>query len=95
VPFRTAHHIVGGLVAMAEAGGVQLAELPDAAFAAALREAGDDVARRLADDAAIAADLRAASTVEAAVSGPDVVGGTAPGRVAAALAAARERLGSV
>jgi argininosuccinate lyase len=93
VPFRSAHHVVGALVGVAEREGGRLAELPDDAFAEALRASDDETARSLADDPSAAGALRDASTVEAAVSGPDVVGGTAPGRVREALAAARARLG--
>jgi argininosuccinate lyase len=93
VPFRSAHRIVGALVRAAEDGGVALAGLDDAAIAGALRASDDPAAARLADDPGIAADLRTNATVEAAVRRPDVVGGTAPGRVAAELAAAAARLG--
>jgi argininosuccinate lyase len=92
VPFRAAHHVVGGLVAAAERGGIGLAELPDGTIAATLAASPDSVAATLAADPAIGADLRAAGTIEAALASCDVVGGTAPGRVAAALVAARERL---
>jgi hypothetical protein len=37
--------------------------------------------------------VRAAASIEAALASADVVGGTAPERVRAALRAARERLG--
>jgi len=92
VPFRTAHHVVGTLVARAEAGASSLAGLDDAAFSAVLGEADDDAARRLASDKGIAAQLRDAATIEAALASCDVEGGTAPGRVEAALKAARTRL---
>ena len=46
VPFRAAHHIVGGLVGGAEAEGIAtLAALPDEAFRAALDGSDDPVAR--------------------------------------------------
>jgi argininosuccinate lyase len=93
VPFRTAHHVVGALVARADAAGVSLGSLDDTAFSAALGEAGDDDARRLASDKGIGAQLREAATIEAALASCDVEGGTAPARVAAALTAARKRLG--
>jgi argininosuccinate lyase len=94
VPFRAAHHIVGGLVGGAEAESIgTLAGLPDEAFRAALDGSDDAVARRLAHERGIAAALRAAATVEGSLAAADVVGGTAPGRVAAALAAAKARLG--
>jgi argininosuccinate lyase len=95
VPFRTAHHIVGGLVGGAEAEGIPtLAGLPDEAYRAALDGSDDPVARSLAKEKGIAAALRAASTVEGSLAAADVTGGTAPARVAAALAAAKARLAS-
>ena len=94
VPFRAAHHIVGGLVGGAEAEGIAtLAGLPDEAFRAALDGSDDPAARRLAHERGIAAALRAAATVEGSLAAADVVGGTAPNRVAEALAAAKGRLG--
>jgi argininosuccinate lyase len=94
VPFRAAHHIVGGLVGGAEAEGIPtLAGLPDEAFRAALDGSDDPVARRLAKEKGMAAALRAAATIEGSLASADVTGGTAPDRVAAALAAAKERLG--
>jgi len=94
VPFRAAHHVVGGLVAEAERRRIGLADLDDGAITAALAESRDATAATLAADSAIGAELRAAASVEAALASCDVVGGTAPGRVADALAAARERIGS-
>jgi argininosuccinate lyase len=47
----------------------------------------------LASDKRIAAELRGAATIEAALASCDVEGGTAPARVKSALAAARKRLG--
>jgi argininosuccinate lyase len=93
VAFRAAHHVVGSLVRVAEARGVALADLADVDFAAALAASEDEAARGLAAVADIASDLRASSTIEAAIARPDVIGGTAPGRVAAELAAAARRLG--
>jgi len=92
VPFRVAHRVVGRLVSEAERQGIGLDAVPDAVIAAALAEGPDAVAAGLAGDPALPGELRAAASVEAAVAACDVVGGTAPGRVAAALAAARERL---
>jgi argininosuccinate lyase len=93
VPFRAAHHIVGGLVGGAEAEGItSLAALPDEAFRAALDGSDDPAARALAHERGIAASLRGAATIEASLAAADVVGGTAPDRVAGALAAARSRL---
>ena len=92
VPFRAAHHIVGSLVGAAERRGIALDELDDETIRAALQAAEDDVARGLSDDAGIAAAVRASASIEGALAAADVVGGTAPARVAAALRAARERL---
>jgi hypothetical protein len=41
----------------------------------------------------MAAQLRAAATIEGSLASADVIGGTAPARVASALAAAKARLG--
>jgi len=93
VPFRAAHHIVGGLVGGAEAEGIPtLAGLPDEAFRAALDGSDDPTARALAHRRGIAKTLREAATLEGSLASADVVGGTAPGRVADALAAAKARL---
>jgi argininosuccinate lyase len=93
VPFREAHHIVGSLVAVAEAADLELTELPDADVAAALAASDDPVAAGLASDGAVGARLRAAAELESALARPDVIGGTAPARVQAELDAAAERLG--
>ena len=93
VPFRAAHHVVGSLVAQAEADGIGLDAVPDAMVGLALGASGDGTARELASEAGIGDEVRSAASVEGAIAALDVVGGTAPGRVAAALAAARERLG--
>jgi argininosuccinate lyase len=93
LPFREAHHVVGSLVAEAERSGSQLWEIGDATIAAALRASADEVARRLADDRSVPDLVREAATLEAALGRPDVVGGTAPRRVAAELHAAAVRLG--
>jgi argininosuccinate lyase len=77
VPFRDAHRRIGRLVALAEDAGVDLVDLPDDALCEALPEL----------DGAVRPSL------EEAVAAADVLGGTAPGRVVAALAAVRERLG--
>jgi argininosuccinate lyase len=94
LPFRVAHHVIGGLVATAEAAGIGLAELDDRTIQAALTGAGDPGAGALAAEPALPAALRAAAAVEAALASCDVEGGTAPARVAAAIAAATERLGA-
>jgi argininosuccinate lyase len=95
VPFRAAHHIVGGLVGGAEAEHKPtLASLPDEAFRSALDGSDDPVARSLAKEKGIGATLRGAASIDGALESADVIGGTAPARVAAALEAARVRLGS-
>jgi argininosuccinate lyase len=93
VPFRTAHHVVGSLVAQAEEAGVGLDGIPDSMIGLALGAAGDETARSLAEDPAVGGSLRAAAAIDGALASCDVIGGTAPVQVAAALAAARERLG--
>jgi argininosuccinate lyase len=93
VPFRVAHHIVGLLVAQAEAEGIGLEAMPDALITEALAAADDDAARGLAVKAGIGDQVRQAASVEGALETCDVIGGTAPRRVAEALAAARARLG--
>jgi hypothetical protein len=65
-------------VAEAEASGTDLADLPVATLGAALPELHGTPMPSLAD----------------AVASADVHGGTAPNRVRAALAAARERIGA-
>ena len=92
VAFRAAHHVVGSLVAAAEGAGASLDALHDATIAAALRDSPDAVAQRLADEPEIGDALRQAAAIDAALASSDVIGGTAPKRVAEALRAARERL---
>ncbi len=77
LPFRQAHHVVGGLVRRCETSGRGLADLG----LADLREA-----HTLFDQDAVG------MTIEHALAARDVPGGTAPARVAAALAEARARL---
>ncbi|MEW5989982.1 MAG: argininosuccinate lyase [Chloroflexota bacterium] len=95
VAFRSAHHVVGALVAAAEARGVGLDGVTDEEVGAALRSVDDAVATSLAAGVGqgVADDVRAAASIEGAVAAMDVLGGTAPARVRAALVAARERLG--
>jgi argininosuccinate lyase len=93
VAFRVAHHIVAALVDEAERGGVGLDALDDAVIAAALSASDDSIAIALVGDATVPGELRAAAGLEGAMAGCDVIGGTAPRRVAAALAAAKARLG--
>ena len=93
VAFRAAHHVVGALVAEAERAGVGLDALDDATIAAALATSDDSIAIALVGDVAVPGELRAAAGLEGAMAGCDVTGGTAPRRVATALAAAKARLG--
>jgi argininosuccinate lyase len=93
VPFRSAHHIVGALVAAAERDGVErLADMPAETLAALLAASDNAAARHLADEPGTAAALLALATVEGSIAAADVTGGTAPARVAAAIADARRRL---
>jgi argininosuccinate lyase len=93
VPFRVAHHVVGSLVTQAEEAGLELGDVSDGMIGMALGAAGDETASGLAEDPAIGEELRAAADLDAALGTCDVVGGTAPHRVAAALAAAKARIG--
>ena len=93
VPFRVAHHVVGSLVAEAEEEGIGLDAVPDAMIGLALGAAGDETGPRARRRAGIGDEIRGAASVEGALETCDVVGGTAPRRVAEALAAARRRLG--
>jgi argininosuccinate lyase len=93
VAFRAAHHIVGSLVAEAERAGVALDSVDDATIAAALAASDDAALGAIRGEATLPAELRAAAGLDGALASCDVIGGTAPQRVAAALAAARERLG--
>jgi argininosuccinate lyase len=94
VAFRAAHHVVGTLVAEAARAGVGLEALDDATIAAALATSDDSIALTILGDSTLPGELRAAAALEGALAGCDVLGGTAPRRVAAALAAARARLGA-
>ncbi len=78
VPFRDAHHLAGRVVLEAEAAGRELWELPIEAYRSVYQGFGEDVLDSV--------------TVEGAVRAKDVTGGTAPGRVAEALRAARSSL---
>jgi argininosuccinate lyase len=93
VPFRAAHHMVGGLVATAEQRGIGLEQLDEGSIAQALADSGDQTARALATDPSVPGVLLAAARVDDALARFDVIGGTAPKRVRAALGAAAERLG--
>ena len=92
IPFRAAHHVVGALVAFAEKDGIGLDAVSDAAVATALAGIDDPTAAALAGETGIGNELRAAASIDGALASCDVIGGTAPARVAAALTAARERL---
>ena len=92
IPFRVAHHIVGSIVAQAEEAGLRLDETPDPMIGLALGAAGDPTAQSLAADETIGEVVRGAASVDGALASCDVLGGTAPTRVAEALAVARRRL---
>jgi argininosuccinate lyase len=68
LPFRSAHHVTGRLVAMAEARGVDLADL--------------SLAEMQSVEAGISADVFNVLTVEASVASRTSYGGTAPANVA-------------
>ncbi len=72
LPFRSAHHVTGRLVARAEARGVGLAEL--------------SLAEMQAEEAGITEDVFGVLSVEASVASRVSYGGTAPARVAAQAA---------
>jgi argininosuccinate lyase len=92
VAFREAHRIVGSLVAQAEASGVGLDAVEDSMIGLALGSTSDATGRALATDTSIGDLLRQAASVDGALASCNVEGGTAPARVAAALAAATARL---
>lgn len=92
IPFRAAHHVVGALVAAAEKEGIGLDAVPDTAIGSALAGSDDPAAVALGNDPGIRDELRAAASIDGALASCDVIGGTAPARVAAALRTARERL---
>jgi argininosuccinate lyase len=81
VPFREAHHVVGGLVRAAEELGVELRDLPRTRLAEAHPALGSDEAARVLDP-------------EKAVEQRDLVGGPARRRVVAAIEDARARWSS-
>ena len=58
----------------------------------ALGASGDATAAGAGRGPGIGDELRAAASIDGALASCDVIGGTAPTRVAAALAAARQRL---
>ena len=77
IPFRQAHHVTGEIVKRAEASGRSLAEMP--------------LAEMQAIEPAITASVYDVLDVERSVASRTSFGGTAPDRVRAAIAAARER----
>jgi argininosuccinate lyase len=79
LPFRTAHHVTGRLVAAAEAKGSDLAGL--------------SLAEMQAVEPRITEDILSVLTVEASLASRTSFGGTAPANVAAQATAWRERLG--
>jgi argininosuccinate lyase len=93
VPFREGHHLVGTLVARAEATDVELTGLPDAEIVEVLATSSDAAAQAAAADPAVPAGLRDAARLERALARPDVIGGTAPARVQRELTAHAVRLG--
>ena len=95
IPFRVAHHVVGSLVAQAEEAGLQLDAVPDSMIGLALGASGDAGAQALAADDTIGDTLRGAASVDGALASCDVIGGTAPTRVAEALDATKRRLDGV
>ncbi len=78
VPFRVAHEVAGRCVAVAEAGGKDLADLT-----------GAELARI---DRTLTPAVREVLTVEGSLASRDAVGGTAPARVAEQIAALRIRI---
>jgi argininosuccinate lyase len=78
LPFRTAHHVTGRLVARAEARGVELAGLT--------------LAEMQEEEADITEDVFAVLTVQASVASRTSYGGTAPANVAAQAARWLEQL---
>ncbi len=78
LPFRTAHHVTGRLVARAEARGVGLAEL--------------SLGEMQAEEPGITEAVFGVLTVDASVASRTSYGGTAPGLVAAQAQAWTERL---
>ncbi len=92
IPFRVAHHVVGSIVAQAEEAGLRLDVVPDSMIGLALGASGDPGAQALAADETIGEVVRGAASVDGALASCDVIGGTAPTRVAEALRAARARL---
>ena len=79
-------------MAGAEEAGIGLEALDDDTIAAALAASDDPGATELARNPSIGTTVRAAADIDAALASCDVIGGTAPDRVHAALRAARARI---
>jgi len=77
MPFRRAHHVTGQIVALAEARGCALEDIPL------------DVMQQV--EPAITGDIYSVLSCEASVNSRESYGGTAPARVREAVQAARER----
>jgi argininosuccinate lyase len=95
IPFRAAHHVVGAIVAAAGVAGVGLEAVDDETIRGALTASDDPDAAALAATPGVGDDVRAAASIDGALASCDVIGGTAPLRVRAALAAARARLDEI
>jgi len=78
IPFRDAHWRVGELVSLAVERGCDVTDLPD-----------DELRQRLPE---LASDPDPLPTLAEALAAADVIGGTAPGRVQAALDEMKERI---
>jgi argininosuccinate lyase len=92
VAFRSAHEIVARLVGHADERSLHLTDLDASLVSDVLAASDDPTAKRLASDTTVANALSEAGTVRAALARADVVGGTAPHRVAEAVRSARARL---
>jgi argininosuccinate lyase len=79
MPFRDAHHVTGRVVALAEAEGCEMADLP--------------LAKLQAIEAGLTGEVYDVLSVDASVASRTSFGGTAPVRVREQAAIWRERLG--
>ena len=94
IPFRVAHHVVGVARRAGRGGRARgSTRCPDPMIGLALGAAARSDRAVLAEDPTIGEVLRGAASVDGALATCDVLGGTAPTRVAEALAVARARLG--
>jgi hypothetical protein len=81
------------LVGRAERDGIRsLADVPAPTLVELLAASDDVAARALGAEPGAAVELLRAATVERSLAAADVIGGTAPTRVRAAIVAARARL---